>query len=76
MTFKTEEEVLDSLAQAADLIVKGLLTGEQAAGISKLADIALLAIRQQSPAKYGYFIWNQHPLFGPYGSTLQGPLKF
>jgi len=71
MTFKTEEEVLESLAIAADLVTQGVLTGEQAEGISKLADIALLAIRQQNPAKYGFFVWNQHPLIGPYGSTLK-----
>lgn len=71
MKFKTEEDVITSLEEAASMVVRGNLTKDQSESIVHLADIALLAIRQQNPAKYGYFIWNQNPLYGPYGSTLK-----
>jgi hypothetical protein len=70
MCFDTESDVLQSLSKAADLLSQGLMTGEQAQGIAGLADIALCAIRQREPAKYGFYAWNQHPLYGPYGSTM------
>lgn len=65
LSFKTEDEVVAALEQAAKDLVNNKIDRQQAEGIAILAREALAALRQKDPFK--------HPiggLFNPCGNPL------
>jgi hypothetical protein len=70
MDLKTEEDVIKVLERAADAVMKDVMKPEQVESLIHIAHTAMAAIRQQNPMKYGYYLWNQPLLYGPFGSTL------